>query len=50
MLGFGYMSTSTAAAVLGVEVDERAVKKAAEVGHRWRSPIWRYEDGSFAEW
>ena len=35
---------------LGVEVDEEAVAKAAEVGHRWRSPIWRHEDGSFAEW
>ncbi|GAA2335182.1 galactonate dehydratase [Saccharopolyspora halophila] len=35
---------------LGVEIDEQAVRKAAEVGHRWRSPIWRHEDGSFAEW
>lgn len=31
---------------LGVEVDERA----AELGHRWRGPIWRHPDGSFAEW
>lgn len=35
---------------LGVEIDEQAVRRAAEVGHRWRSPIWRHEDGSFAEW
>lgn len=35
---------------LGVEVDERAVERAAELGHRWRGPIWRHPDGSFAEW
>ncbi|MBE9373950.1 galactonate dehydratase [Saccharopolyspora sp. HNM0983] len=35
---------------LGVQIDEQAVRKAAEVGHRWRSPIWRHEDGGFAEW
>ena len=35
---------------LGVEVDEEAVRRAAEIGHSWRSPIWRHDDGSFAEW
>ncbi|GGU58112.1 galactonate dehydratase [Lentzea flava] len=35
---------------LGVEVDEDAVRRAAEIGHAWRSPIWRHDDGSFAEW
>lgn len=35
---------------LGVEVDEVAVRRAAEVGHSWRSPVWRHDDGSFAEW
>ncbi len=35
---------------LGVEVDEVAVRRAAETGHRWRGPIWRHPDGSFAEW
>lgn len=35
---------------LGVEVDEVAVRRAAEVGHRWRSPLWRHDDGSVAEW
>jgi galactonate dehydratase len=35
---------------LGVEVDEAAVRRAAEVGHSWRSPIWRHDDGGFAEW
>lgn len=35
---------------LGIEVDEDAVRRAAETGHRWRNPIWRHADGSFAEW
>ena len=35
---------------LGIEVDEAAVRRAAEVGHRWRNPVWYHRDGSFAEW
>ena len=35
---------------LGIEVDERAVSRAAADGHRWRAPVWRHPDGSFAEW
>jgi galactonate dehydratase len=35
---------------LGIEVDEAAVRDAAERGHRWRSPVWRHGDGTFAEW
>ncbi|ROS38685.1 galactonate dehydratase [Amycolatopsis thermoflava] len=35
---------------LGVEIDEDAVRKADAVGHRWRPPVWRHPDGSFAEW
>ncbi|MFI8994963.1 galactonate dehydratase [Streptomyces sp. NPDC053542] len=35
---------------LGVEVDEQAVRAADRTGHAWRNPVWRYEDGSFAEW
>lgn len=35
---------------LGIEVDEEAVRAAASQGHRWRGPIWRHDDGSFAEW
>ncbi|PWV47321.1 MULTISPECIES: galactonate dehydratase [Nocardiopsis] len=35
---------------LGVEVDEAAVRRADRTGHRWRSPVWSHEDGSFAEW
>lgn len=35
---------------LGIEVDEAAVMRAAEVGHNWHNPIWRDADGSFREW
>ncbi|WP_445620471.1 galactonate dehydratase [Kushneria sp. Sum13] len=35
---------------LGVEVNEEYVRERAEIGHRWRNPIWRHADGSFAEW
>ncbi|WP_328605233.1 galactonate dehydratase [Amycolatopsis sp. NBC_00345] len=35
---------------LGIEVDEEAVRRADEVGHAWRSPVWRLEDGGLAEW
>ncbi|PXX54734.1 galactonate dehydratase [Nocardia tenerifensis] len=35
---------------LGIEIDEKAVARAAELGHRWRNPIWHRADGSFAEW
>ncbi|MFL9841843.1 galactonate dehydratase [Sphingomonas sp. ST-64] len=35
---------------LGVEIDEAAVRKADAEKVRWRNPIWRQEDGSFAEW
>ncbi|MCW3003624.1 MAG: galactonate dehydratase [Conexibacter sp.] len=35
---------------LGIEVDEAAVRRAAELGHAWRAPIWRHPDGALAEW
>jgi galactonate dehydratase len=35
---------------LGIEIDERAVRRAAEAGHRWHTPTWSRADGSFAEW
>jgi galactonate dehydratase len=35
---------------LGIEVNEDAVRAAAATPHRWRSPILRHNDGSFAEW
>lgn len=35
---------------LGIEIDEDAVERMARQGHRWRNPVWRHPDGSFAEW
>jgi galactonate dehydratase len=35
---------------LGVEVDEAAVRRAAELFDGWRTPRWQHPDGSFAEW
>ncbi len=35
---------------LGVTIDEDAVREADRSPHRWRNPIWRHVDGSFAEW
>ena len=35
---------------LGIEINEEFVRKMAAEGHRWRNPIWRHKDGSFAEW
>jgi galactonate dehydratase len=35
---------------LGIEIDAGAVERAAEIGHRWRNPVWRGADGSLREW
>lgn len=35
---------------LGIQIDENAVRRADAIGHRWRNPVWRHSDGSFAEW
>ena len=35
---------------LGIEVNEAYVRERAQEGHRWRNPVWRHRDGSFAEW
>jgi galactonate dehydratase len=35
---------------LGITIDEEAVREAHKERHRWRNPIWRQKDGSFAEW
>ena len=35
---------------LGIEVNEDYVRERAAQGHRWRNPVWRHADGSFAEW
>jgi galactonate dehydratase len=35
---------------LGITIDDTAVRDADRRGHAWRNPVWRHEDGSFAEW
>jgi galactonate dehydratase len=35
---------------LGIEVNEEMVVRMSKEGHRWRNPVWRHADGSFAEW
>ena len=45
----GYLAIPRGAG-LGVVIDEAAVRDVAKDGHRWRNPVWRQHDGSFAEW
>lgn len=45
----GYIERLTAPG-LGIDIDESAVRAADKVGHQWRSPIWRHDDGVLAEW
>jgi galactonate dehydratase len=45
----GYVQRPTGPG-LGIEIDEDKVRQRAEVGHDWTNPIWRSDDGSFAEW
>src|SRR3954464_15278490 len=45
----GYLPIPTGPG-LGVEIDEDAVRESAKEAHRWRNPVWRQHDGSFAEW
>ncbi|MGH8147065.1 MAG: galactonate dehydratase, partial [Rhodanobacteraceae bacterium] len=35
---------------LGIEVNEDYVIDRVKVGHNWRNPVWRHDDGSVAEW
>ena len=35
---------------LGITINEEAVRRAAAVGHAWRNPVWRTDDGAIAEW
>jgi galactonate dehydratase len=35
---------------LGITINEEYVRKMAQVGHRWRNPVWRHKDGTVAEW
>jgi galactonate dehydratase len=45
----GYLAIPTGPG-LGVEIDEGAVRESHRDRHRWRNPVWRLPDGSFAEW
>jgi galactonate dehydratase len=45
----GYVARPTGPG-LGIEIDEKAVRYAAMTGHAWRNPVWRHEDGGYAEW
>ncbi|OBX09032.1 galactonate dehydratase [Gallibacterium salpingitidis] len=35
---------------LGIEINEAFMQEQNNKGARWRNPIWRNKDGSFAEW
>ena len=35
---------------LGIEINENHVREMAAIGHNWRNPLWRHQDGSVAEW
>jgi galactonate dehydratase len=35
---------------LGVVVNKELVEEEGKNPHAWKNPIWRHEDGSFAEW
>ncbi len=35
---------------LGIAINEEKVIEMAKIGHNWKNPLWRHEDGSVAEW
>ena len=35
---------------LGIQVNEEKVREMAQIGHDWKNPVWRVEDGNLAEW
>lgn len=45
----GYVNLPTEPG-LGISVNEEKVREMAKIGHRWRNPVWRLDDGSIAEW
>ncbi len=45
----GYVDIPTGPG-LGIEIDEDYVRERAAKSHQWRSPLWRHNDGSVAEW
>lgn len=45
----GFVKNLTAPG-LGIEIDEEKVREMAQIGHQWKNPVWRQEDGTVAEW
>lgn len=45
----GFVKNLTAPG-LGIEIDEEKVREMAAIGHNWKNPVWRQEDGTVAEW
>ncbi len=45
----GYLTIPTDPG-LGIDIDEDVVRELHKESHRWRNPVWRNQDGSFAEW
>ncbi|TNJ67978.1 galactonate dehydratase [Paenibacillus hemerocallicola] len=45
----GFVSNLTAPG-LGIEVNEEKVRAMAAIGHTWKNPVWRQDDGTVAEW
>lgn len=35
---------------LGIEINEDYVRERSGIGHNWKNPVWKHEDGSIAEW
>lgn len=35
---------------LGISINEDFVRAQAEIGHKWKNPVWRHKDGTIAEW
>jgi galactonate dehydratase len=35
---------------LGIDLDEEAIRAAANTSQTWRNPVWRLADGTVAEW
>ncbi|KRE58291.1 galactonate dehydratase [Paenibacillus sp. Soil750] len=45
----GFVKNLTAPG-LGIEINEDKVREMAAIGHNWKNPIWRQDDGTVAEW
>lgn len=45
----GYIERPTGPG-LGIEIDEKHLRKQAQTQVNWSNPVWHHEDGSIAEW